>query len=114
MRDIIVSELSIFIDESGDVGEFKKHSPFYIIAMVLHDQDDDISQYIETLDSELNNLGFGNMAVHTEPLIRREEVYSNLWPNERRAILTKLYFFALKVLAYGFIDRKSTRLNSSH
>ena len=77
-----MSELSIFIDESGDVGEYKKHSPYYIITMVFHDQDDDISQYIKTLDSELDNLGFGNMAVHTEPLIRREEAYSNLWPNE--------------------------------
>ena len=91
-----MSELSIFIDESGDVGEYRHHSPYYIITMVFHDQDDDITQYIKALDSELDNLGFGNMAVHTEPLIRREEVYSSLWPNERRAILSKLYFFALK------------------
>ena len=91
-----MSELSIFIDESGDVGEYKSHSPYYIITMVFHDQDNDISSYINTLDSELANLGFAEMAVHTEPLIRREEAYSNLWPNERRAILTKLYFFATK------------------
>ena len=81
-----MSELSIFLDESGDVGEYRHHSPYYIITMVFHDQDDDITQYIKALDSELDNLGFGNMAVHTEPLIRREEVYSRLWPNERRAI----------------------------
>lgn len=95
-----MSELSIFIDESGDVGEYKSHSPYYIITMVFHDQNEDISQYINTLDSELDNLGFGNMAVHTEPLIRREEAYSNLWPNERRAILSKLYFFAVKAPIY--------------
>lgn len=95
-----MSELSIFIDESGDVGEYKAHSPYYIITMVFHDQNEDLSQYLNTLDSELGNLGFGDMAVHTEPLIRREEAYSNLWPNERRAILTRLYFFAVKSPIY--------------
>ena len=40
------------------------------------------------------NLGFFNHVVHTSPLIRKEEVYCNLSPNERRAIFTKLFFFA--------------------
>lgn len=35
-------ELSIFVDESGDFGEYEKHSPFYIITMLLHDQNADI------------------------------------------------------------------------
>ena len=96
LKGEIMSELSIFIDESGDVGEYKPHSPYYIITMVFHEQNDDISQYIEKLDNELDILGVRDMAVHTEPLIRREEAYSNLWPDERRAILTKLYFFTIK------------------
>lgn len=32
-----MKELSIFVDESGDFGEYDHHSPFYIISMVLHD-----------------------------------------------------------------------------
>ena len=31
-------ELSIFVDESGDFGEYEKHSPYYIVSMVFHDQ----------------------------------------------------------------------------
>ena len=27
-----MKELSIFIDESGDWGEYEKHSPFYIVT----------------------------------------------------------------------------------
>ena len=32
-----MKELSIFVDESGDFGEYDYHSPYYIILMVLHD-----------------------------------------------------------------------------
>ena len=33
---IYLKELSIFIDESGDFGEYCFHSPYYIITMVFH------------------------------------------------------------------------------
>lgn len=89
-----MKELSIFVDESGDFGPYAKHSPYYIVTMVLHDQAIDISEDIEKLDSKLYDLGFPNHTVHTEPLIRREEEYSTLSPNVRRTIFSRLYFFA--------------------
>ena len=33
-----MKELSIFIDESGDFGDYQEHAPYYIITMVFHDQ----------------------------------------------------------------------------
>ena len=42
--------LSIFIDESGDFGKYDFHSPYYYVAMILHEQDDDISEQIKALD----------------------------------------------------------------
>ena len=89
-------ELSIFVDESGDFGEYSTHSPYYIVAMVLHDQSNDISSEIIRLNNELVNLGYENHVIHTEPLIRREEDYQNLSSNERRSIFTKLYYFTTK------------------
>lgn len=91
-----MKELSIFVDESGDFGEYSTHSPYYIVTMVLHDQSKDISSEIIKLNNELINLGYENHVVHTEPLIRREEDYQNLSPNERRSIFTKLYYFTVK------------------
>lgn len=41
-----MKELSIFVDESGDFGAFSKHSPYYIITMILHDQSQDITDNI--------------------------------------------------------------------
>ncbi|MBE5853390.1 MAG: hypothetical protein E7299_10665 [Lachnospiraceae bacterium] len=88
--------LSIFVDESGDFGAYEKHSPYYIVTMVFHDQTIDISDHISTLDNALKQIGYGNkQAVHTEPLIRREKPYQFFQPNERRAIFSKLYYFTL-------------------
>ena len=41
-----MKELSIFVDESGDFGEYNYHSPYYIITMVFHNQAVDISKEI--------------------------------------------------------------------
>ena len=89
--------LSIFVDESGDFGEYAKHSPYYIVTMILHDQDHVITSDIARLDAEMKNLGYKyDFAIHTEPLIRKEEIYHDISPNERRAVFSKLFFFTLK------------------
>lgn len=88
--------LSIFVDESGDFGEYAKHAPYYIVTMVFHDQSIDISPNIKRLDEALLHIGYGSgQAVHTEPLIRREKPYQFFQPNERRSIFSKLYYFTL-------------------
>ena len=88
-----MNNLSIFVDESGDFGQYRPHSPYYIIAMVLHEQSKNLSSEITKLNIELENLGYKNPVVHTEPLIRREEDYLNMTPGERRSIFTKLFYF---------------------
>jgi len=70
-----LKELSIFIDESGDFGEYDYHSPYYIITMVFHRQDVDIQSAINKLNIELGYLGLNNLCIHTGPIIRREEIY---------------------------------------
>lgn len=90
-----MKELSIFVDESGDFGDYNsKYAPQYIFSMVFHEQEKSIEEDIKRFDREMANLGFFNHVVHTSPLIRKEDVYCNLSPNERRAIFTKLFFFA--------------------
>ena len=49
-----VKELSVFIDESGDFGEYASHSPYYIITMVFHDQSIPITEAVHRLDQEQN------------------------------------------------------------
>ena len=88
-----MSELSVFIDESGDFGPYDIRSPYYIIAMVFHDQASDISGPIEKLDEDLANRGFPNHCVHTGPIIRRENEYSFESIQMRRSILNSMVTF---------------------
>ena len=30
--------LSVFIDESGDFGTYEVHAPYYLVSMILHNQ----------------------------------------------------------------------------
>lgn len=92
-----MSNLSIFVDESGDFGPYQAHSPYYVVSLILHDQLNDITENILTLNQSIRLLGIKpDFAIHTEPLIRKNESYSNLSPNERRAIFTKLFVFIKK------------------
>lgn len=85
--------LSVFIDESGDFGQYDPASPNYYVAMVLHNQEKDISKNIEALERHVSNWGYPNHAIHTGPLIRRESVYKNDLREQRKALFNALYHF---------------------
>ena len=51
-----MKELSIFIDESGDFGEYEQHSPYYIITMMFHDRAIPISDFGNQRDLKKNYL----------------------------------------------------------
>lgn len=93
-RDVRLRELSIFIDESADFGPFEKHSPFYILSLVFHDQSDDITGHLEKIHAGLRTRGLpADHAVHAGPLIRREQEYRWMELADRRAIFRLLVDF---------------------
>lgn len=88
-----MKELSIFIDESGDFGEYDYHSPYYIITMVFHDQQEDIQPAVSKLNRELSHLNLNNICIHTGPIIRKEEIYVHMSVDKRRRIFNKMVAF---------------------
>lgn len=92
-----MKELSIFIDESGDFGEYESHSPYYIITMVFHDQSIDIQPAIGKLNTELSYLGLDNLCIHTGPIIRKEEIYTEMNIQDRRRIFNKMIAFVRQI-----------------
>lgn len=88
-----MKELSIFVDESGDLGEYDYHAPFYIISMVLHEQSIAINEDIRKLEEELSYIGWSKHCVHAGPLIRSEEEYRGYSIKERRKIIMKVMSF---------------------
>lgn len=90
------SILSIFIDESGDFGEYDYHSPYYIIGMVLHDQSQDISENIRALDNQLSLIDSPNRYIHLGPIIRKEKDYAFMDAVDRIKIVNRMMTFFRK------------------
>lgn len=70
--------LSIFIDESGDVGFIKDASKYYIITFVMHNQNDDIKSNIDKIKDK--------PTFHAGPTIRREYPFDNMEIKDRKKI----------------------------
>lgn len=85
--------LSVFVDESGDFGQYNPLSPNYYVAMVLHNQEVDITKSISALEKQMSNWGYPKHAIHTGPLIRRESFYKNDLRENRKALFNALYHF---------------------
>lgn len=84
-----MSELSIFIDESGDFGN---NSEYYLLTLVFHDQSYSIGEEVTTLKRKLVDLGLpDNRAVHAGPIVREEGEYANLSLSTRRVVFGSLY-----------------------
>lgn len=89
-----MKELSIFCDESGDFGPTSRHSPRYLISLVLHDQSRALGPRIERFRGELQSHGFAAIApIHTAPLIRHEECYAEIDGRTRRKLFDILFAF---------------------
>ena len=105
-----MKELSVFIDESGDFGEYDDQSPYYIITMVFHDQSVGIDDEIHKLNMELSYMNLSGMCIHTGPIIRKEEIYEYMSIKERRRIFNKLVAFFrqvdIKYKCISIIQRK--------
>jgi hypothetical protein len=91
-----MSQLSIFVDESGGFGPYEHHAPYYLLTFVFHDQQDNLCEKIKHLQSTLIGTEYSpTRAIHTGPLIRREDEYKMQSIDERRRQLYKLLSFAL-------------------
>ena len=92
-----MKELSVFVDESGDFGEYDYHAPFYIISFVLHNQEVDISEDVTKLENKMTYLGWPNHCVHVGPAIRGEYEYANIEPINRQKIVKRIATFTRKL-----------------
>ena len=85
------------IDESGDFGDFQRHSQYYLVAMLFHDTKNDIAYASKLLDSQIKNLGYKQHMIHTGPIIRREGPYININIDDRKKLLNALVHFNRRV-----------------
>ena len=81
--------LSIFINESGDIGFIKDASKYYIITFVMHNQNDDIKSNIEKIKDY--------PTFHAGPIIRREYPFDNMEMKDRKKIFQSIFMFTLSL-----------------
>ena len=106
--------LSIFVDESGDSGDYNKNKnvfsdKFYIITFVFHEQKNDISPNIKYFENKLAQYDYYYQSVHCGPLIRREYPFEGFKAEDIRHILNALNNFSRKlpINCYSVIVDKS-------
>ena len=88
-----MKDLSVFIDESGDFGDYRQHSSYYIISIVCHDQSVDIKPQIKTLEENLSFIGYPEHCTHAGPIIRNEHEYRRDTLENRQKILKNIVSF---------------------
>lgn len=110
-----VKEISVFVDESGSFAplEADPASTYYLLCMVFHNQEDDISTEVERLADALQTIGLDrDHTIHAGPLIRREDEYANM-PRERRiGIFRRMMVFLQKAEFKYRCFRMSKKYNS--
>jgi hypothetical protein len=105
-------ELSVFIDESGDLGEV---SEYYLVSLVLHDQSRGISEHVNRYVESLQTRRLPDIPMHTGPLLNGHDGYKGLDKETRRHMLSTFRTFVqhLPFEYFCFSYRKSQFGNDS-
>lgn len=83
-------ELSIFCDESGSDGLDGK---YYLLTLVLHNQDDSIKESIDHYEQSLKDKNLPNLTFHASPLIYGKKDYKGKTPEIRKKLLSAFRVF---------------------
>ena len=103
-------ELSVFVDESGNLGDDAK---YYLLALVLHDQSKDVFELIGRYESTLAQRGLRDIPLHMNPLMRANEDYKGMTAQERNRLLTCFGSFAWKCpFSYEVLSYRKSHFKS--
>ena len=105
-------ELSLFIDESGS-DNLKDR--YYLLTLVLHEQDEDVSEGIRLYERSLAEKGLPDIPFHASPLLNGHDDYENMDLADRKRLLSSFRVLfrhmpahytciTLKTKEYGDID----------
>lgn len=88
-----MSELSVFIDESGDVGSC---SDYYLVTLIFHDQNDDIAFDIERYRRALWDSHLEERTFHFTPVLRGHDQFASLDLGRRKSYFARFRLFVEK------------------
>ena len=97
-----MTQLNIYVDETGDFGFSKNSSLLYGVAFVLHEQKNNINNEIKVFKDKLLTLNYDSM-IHTAELVKNRDEYRNYSLKDRRIIFNILYQFTRRAKINYFI-----------
>ena len=103
-----MSELSVFVDESGDLGGV---SNYYLVTLVFHDQCDAIVERIDRYERALSQSSLPNTPFHAGPLLNGNGDYKDLPKEQRRHMLSAFRAF-IQHLPIRYLCLQYRRANS--
>lgn len=96
-------DLSILVDESGDRGGKAR---YYLLALVIHDQADSISNIVARYEESLRRFDLPNIPFHSEPLLNGHGPYRGMSLEQRKKMLYSLNEFARRLpIKYTGLNR---------
>ena len=105
-----VRELSVFVDESGKLGDDVK---YHLLALALHDRSKDVFEHIGRYESTLAQRGLRDIPLHMNPLMRANEDYKGITAQERNRLLTCFSSFAWKCpFSYEVLSYRKSHFKS--
>ena len=91
-----MKQLSVFIDESGDFSFARESSEYYLITLVFHDQKNTLDDLIKYLNNRIRKISPNVQVIHTGPIIRKKDEYSELSLDDRRNLIYSFQHFIRK------------------
>lgn len=105
-------EISIFVDESGEVGS---ESKYYLLTLLFHEQGASISPMIKLYEQSLRAKSLPNIPFHASPLMNGNDDYKGMDIQSRKQLFSAFYIMLQHLpvryatLAYSkseFVDAK--------
>lgn len=87
-------EVGIFIDESGIQ---EGASRYYLVTLVIHEQDVDLAPYFAAYEQSLRNRSLPDIPFHSTPLLRAGDDYKDMDVEIRNRLLVSFGAFVRKL-----------------
>lgn len=104
-----MSTLSIFVDETGSFKGIDPDTNYYGLTLLFHEQDKSITAELSKLNAALRDTLYQpGTALHSAPMIRREDEYANQSIDDRRRQFSRLFAFLrhCQISYKSFVFRK--------
>ena len=83
-------ELSVFIDESGDIGT---GSEYYLLTLVFHNQSDDIDSWLSSYEQACTASNLPKNTFHFTPVLRGHVPFDSMGYSTRKRLLSRFRYF---------------------